>query len=114
MMEQDSVPYGRKTQQVLPIPEIDILWLSAALGCDGDTISITAATQPSLEDIVLGAIPGLPKVNFHNPVLAYRVGQSFLDVFQRAAAGKLGPFILVVEGSIPNEQNKQIGRAHVL
>ena len=108
-MEHVSAPYGRKTQQAPAIPEIDILWLSAALGCDGDTVAITGATQPSLEDLVLGAIPGLPKVNFHNPVLAYRVGESFLDVFHRAAAGKLGPFILVVEGSIPNEENKDEG-----
>src|SRR5262249_60531916 len=108
-MEHDSAPYGRKTQLAPAIPEIDILWLSAALGCDGDTVAITAATQPSLEDLVLGAIPGLPKINFHNPVLAYRVGDSFLDVFRRAAAGKLGPFILGVEGSIPNEENKDEG-----
>src|SRR5262249_49839404 len=79
------------------------------LGCDGDTISITAATQPSIEDIILGAIPGLPKVNFHNPVLAYRVGSAFLETFHRAAEGKLEPFILVVEGSIPNENNKSEG-----
>ncbi len=108
-MEQDSLPYGRKTQKAPAIPEIDILWLSAALGCDGDTISITAATQPSLEDLVLGAIPGLPKINFHNPVLAYQVGDAFLEVFHRAAEGKLDPFILVVEGSIPNEKNKDEG-----
>ena len=47
------------------IPEIDILWITAGLGCDGDTIAMTAATQPSLEDIVLGAMPWIPKVNFH-------------------------------------------------
>jgi hydrogenase small subunit len=39
-----------------PIREIDILWITAGLGCDGDTIAITAATQPSLEDILLGAL----------------------------------------------------------
>ena len=32
-----------------PIAEIDILWLTAGLGCDGDTIAVTAATQPSIE-----------------------------------------------------------------
>ncbi|HVS41114.1 MAG TPA: hypothetical protein VMU20_02490 [Candidatus Dormibacteraeota bacterium] len=26
--------------------EVHILWLSAGLGCDGDSISLTAATQP--------------------------------------------------------------------
>jgi hypothetical protein len=46
------------------------------IGCDGDTVSITAATQPSIEDIILGAFPGLPKVNLHNPVLARENGHS--------------------------------------
>ncbi|MBW3540846.1 MAG: hydrogenase expression protein HypE [Planctomycetes bacterium] len=93
-----------------PVEEMHILWLTAALGCDGDTISMTAATQPSLEDLVLGGIPGVPKVHFHNPVLAYETGDEFLELWHRAAAGQLAaPFILVVEGSIPNERNKSEG-----
>ena len=39
----------------VPITEIDILWLTAGLGCDGDTIAVTAATQPSIEDIIRAA-----------------------------------------------------------
>jgi hydrogenase small subunit len=70
---------------------------------------MTAATQPSLEDLILGALPGVPKVNFHNAVLAYEVGDDFLKCFHRGAEGKLGTFILVVEGSIPNEKNKAEG-----
>src|SRR4051794_2744247 len=86
------------------VAELDILWLTAGLSCDGDTVSMTAATQPSIEQVLLGAIPGLPKVNLHNAVLAYRNGADFLETFHRAADGLLGPFLLVVEGSIPNEQ----------
>lgn len=52
------------------LPEIDVLWITAGLGCDGDTVSMTAATQPSIEDVLLGAFPGLPHVRLHNPVLA--------------------------------------------
>src|SRR5215471_15821787 len=89
------------------IDEIDILWITAGLGCDGDSISMTAATNPSIEDIVLGAIPGVPKVNLHNPVLAYEVGDAFLKHFYDAAAGTLDPFILVLEGSVPNEKVKE-------
>lgn len=89
--------------------EIHILWVTAGLGCDGDTISMTAATQPSIEELVLGALPGIPKVNLHNPVLAYEVGDDFLKHFYLAAEGKLGEFILVVEGSIPDETNKAEG-----
>ena len=92
-----------------PFAEIDVLWITAGLGCDGDTISITAATQPSLEDIVLGGIPWIPKVNFYNPCLAYTNGDDFLERFHRAAAGDPSPFILVIEGSIPNENNKAEG-----
>ena len=40
------------------VEDVHILWITAGLGCDGDTVSITAATQPSLEDVLLGAIPG--------------------------------------------------------
>jgi hydrogenase small subunit len=92
-----------------PIAEIDVLWITAGLGCDGDTIAITAATQPSIEDLVLGAIPGIPKVNFRNPVLAYEVGDDFMKYLYLADDGKLGPFILVIEGSIPNEKIKSEG-----
>ncbi|MBV9489579.1 MAG: hydrogenase expression protein HypE [Verrucomicrobia bacterium] len=91
------------------ITAIDILWITAGLGCDGDTIAMTGATQPSIEDIVLGAIPGIPKVHFHNPVLAYEVGEDFMRFFHEADAGRIDPFILVIEGSIPNEKNKAEG-----
>ena len=87
--------------------EVHIVWITAGLGCDGDSVSITAATQPSIEDVLLGAIPGLPKVHLHNPVLAYEVGDDFMKYFYQAEEGKLDPFVLVVEGSIPNEKIKR-------
>jgi len=89
---------------------IDVLWLTAGLGCDGDTIAMTGATQPSIEDVVMGALPWIPKVNFYNPFLAYEVGDDFVKPFREAAEGKsTRPFILIVEGSIPNERNKSEG-----
>jgi hydrogenase small subunit len=100
---------GPSLTQASAIAELDILWITAGLSCDGDTISITAATQPSIEDILLGAIPGLPKIRLHNAVLAYRNGDDFLETFRQAAEGRLEPFVLVVEGSIPNEKNKSEG-----
>jgi hydrogenase small subunit len=84
--------------------EIHILWISEGMSCDGDTVSMTAATQPSLEDIVLGLIPGLPKVHLHNKVLAYETGEDYMRAFRAAARGELWPFVLVIEGSIPNER----------
>jgi hydrogenase small subunit len=92
------------TPTVIPMQEVHILWTSEALSCDGDSVAITAARLPSIEDVVLGAIPGLPKVHLHNKVLAKESGSDFMEAFFAAARGELGPFIFVVEGSIPNEQ----------
>ncbi len=105
----EEAPYGRVTQKAPAVSEIHIIWLTGGLSCDGDTVSITAAMQPSIEDVILGAIPGLPKVHLHNPVLAYEVGDDFMKHFYLAWEGKLDPFVLVVEGSIPNERIKQEG-----
>lgn len=91
------------------VDEVHVLWITQGLGCDGDTISTTAATLPSIEDVVMGAIPGLPKVHLHNPVLAYENGDEFMQFFYQAERGELDPFVLVVEGSIPNEKIKDEG-----
>src|SRR5438270_13957151 len=108
-MQKRALLAGGSSRQRAEMPEIHILWITAGLGCDGDTIAMTAATNPSIEDLVQGALPGIPGVILHNPVLAYEVGDDYLQVLQRAAAGELGQFILVVEGSIPNEHNKTEG-----
>jgi hydrogenase small subunit len=105
-MSETSDTIECATNQKNILEAIDVIWLTAGLSCDGDTISITAATQPSLEDLVLGAIPGLPRLRLHNPVLAYANGDDYLKGLYDAADGKLAPFVLVVEGSIPNEKNK--------
>src|SRR2546423_15330547 len=103
---------GKELQAHRPpaVKEVDILWITAGLSCDGDSVSITNARLPSIEDVLLGAIPGLPKVNLHNPVLAVAVGDDFMKPFWDAYEGRLAnPFVLVVEGSIPNEKIKSEG-----
>src|SRR3954467_10003771 len=75
------------------------------MSCDGDTVSVTAASLPSIEDVLLGAVPGLPKVHLHNKVLDPSLGgEAFLAPFRAAVEDRLdAPFVLVIEGSIPNE-----------
>jgi len=85
--------------------EIHILWISEGMSCDGDTVSVTAASQPAIEDVLSGLIPGLPKVHLHNKVLSPTLGgEEFLAPFRAAAAGELEPFVFVLEGSVPNEK----------
>jgi hydrogenase small subunit len=93
----------------VPLSKIDVLWITAGLGCDGDTISMTAATQPSIEDILLGQIPWIPTVTLHNSFLSRANGEDFMRAFHQAATGEIENFILIVEGSIPNEHNKDEG-----
>jgi hydrogenase small subunit len=83
---------------------VNVLWIPAGLSCDGDSVALTGATQPAIEEIALGALPGLPNVVFHWPLIAYTVGEDFLKAFFAAGRGELDPFVLVVEGSIPNEK----------
>ncbi|KIE58222.1 hydrogenase expression protein HypE [Methylacidiphilum kamchatkense Kam1] len=89
--------------------EVHILWINAGLSCDGDSVALTAASQPSIEDLVLGVFPALPKVQFHWPLIDYHTGDDFIEWFFKADRGEVDPFILVVEGSIPNEKIKAEG-----
>jgi len=88
------------------VEEVHILWISEGMSCDGDTVSITASDSPSIEDVVLGLVPGLPKVHLHNKVLDPSLGgEEFLAPYRAAVRDDLGaPFVLVIEGSIPNEK----------
>ena len=99
MTETQATSYGPGVE------EVHVLWISEGMSCDGDTISVTAATLPSLEDVLLGNIPGLPQVHLHNKVLDPSLGgEEYLQVFRDAANDELdAPFVLVIEGSIPNE-----------
>src|SRR3982074_3384476 len=88
---------------------IHVLWINAGLSCDGDSVALTAATQPSIEEIALGALPGLPKIVVHWPLIDFECGPTggaddFLEWFFKADRNELEPFVLVVEGSIPNQQ----------
>jgi hydrogenase small subunit len=95
-------------------PLIHVLWINAGLSCDGDSVALTAATQPSIEEIALGALPGLPRIAVHWPLIDFECGpvggaDDFIEWFFKADRGELDPFVLVVEGSIPNEAIKAEG-----
>ena len=57
----------------------------------------------------MGNIPGLPKVHLHNPVLAYEVGDDFMDYWFKAARASL---ILRPGGRrLHSQRENQSGRA---
>ena len=91
-------------------PVVHVLWINSGLSCDGDSVALTAAMQPSIEDIALGTLPGLPQVAIHWPLIEFGLGgEEFMEWFWKADRGELNPFVLVMEGSIPNEKIKKEG-----
>src|SRR6202451_4581483 len=81
-----------------------VLGMTTGLSCEGDSVAMTSATNPSLEDIILQAIPGMPKVVIHNQVVDYATGDDYAQAWFDAEQGKLDPFVLVIEGSLGNEE----------
>ena len=87
-----------------PLTEVHVFWL-AGMSCDGCSIAVTGATSPSVEELLAGTIPGLPKVVLHHPVLSVAAGAEFVRPLRDAADGTLGaPYVVVLEGSVPDDQ----------
>jgi hydrogenase small subunit len=38
-MAAETAPYGRVTQRLPAVKDIHIVWITAGLGCDGDSVS---------------------------------------------------------------------------
>lgn len=87
-----------------PITEVHAFWL-AGMSCDGCSIAATGAQNPSVEQLLTAAIPGLPKVILHHPVLSVTAGKEFMKAHHAAKAGKLGaPYVVLYEGSVADER----------
>ena len=87
-----------------PIPQVHAFWL-AGMSCDGCSIAAVGAQSPSVEQLVSGAIPGLPVVILHHPVLAVEAGETFIAPYRLAREGKLGaPYVVIYEGSVADER----------
>jgi len=85
------------------IEEVHAFWIAGG-SCDGCSIAAVGATSPSVEDLLRGVLPGMPKVVLHHPVLAVTAGEEFIHPFRLAAKGELeAPFVVICEGSIMDE-----------
>ena len=101
---------ARLTDRPPDIRELHVLWITAGLGCDGDTVSITAADAAEHRRCRAGrhSRPSQgPSAQPGARLSKWRRVHGALSTGPRQ--GKLDPFVLVVEGSIPNEKNKNEG-----
>ncbi len=83
---------------------VHVFWISG-MSCDGCSVATLGASNPSLEGLVLGHVPGLPRLVVHHPMLDEESGHEFMEPYRQAVEGTLGaPYIVVLEGSIPDDQ----------
>src|SRR5919199_1575858 len=86
-----------------PLEKVHVFWF-AGMSCDGCTVSVTGAQAPSVESLLMGAHPGLPRVILHHPVVNVESGPNYLRAHELAIKGELGaPYAIVLEGSITDE-----------
>ena len=99
----EPVAAAGRNSRLGPLEKVHVFWLAGA-SCDGCTVSVTGARSPSLESLLMGAHPGLPRLVLHHPVVTLESGPAFLRSHELAVQGRLGaPYVVVVEGSICDE-----------
>lgn len=86
-----------------PLEKVHAFWL-AGMSCDGCTIAVTGAHTPTVESLLLGAHPGIPRVVLHHPVVNVEAGPNYLRSHELAVKGELdAPYVVILEGSISDE-----------
>ncbi len=84
------------------IEKLNIIWLGGA-SCDGCTMAMLGATEPKLEDLLVGQVPNIPPINLIHSALALESGETYRAQLEAAARGHLEPLILILEGSVLDE-----------
>lgn len=105
-METYAVQYARQVGRATrlgPFEQVHVFWL-AGMSCDGCTIAVVGATQPSVESLLTGSLPGVPQVILHHTAVNVEAGEPFVEALRRAWRGELGaPYVVVYEGSVADE-----------
>jgi hydrogenase small subunit len=82
---------------------INLIWLQGQ-GCTGDTVALISASEPSLVDALTGILPEVGDIRLaYHPTIMAPWGETALSVLDDAKEGKLDPFVLILEGAIPDE-----------
>jgi hydrogenase small subunit len=86
-----------------PFEKVHVFWL-AGMSCDGCSIAAVGATMPTVESLITGKLPGVPRLILHHTALQVEAGDAFVEPMRRAVKGELGaPYVIVYEGSIADE-----------
>ncbi len=100
---------GRGANITLREGIVHVFWLSG-MSCDGCSVAMLGANNPSIEDLSLDRVPDLPLVVMHHPMVSEESGSDLMAAYAAAADGSLGaPYIVVLEGSIPDDQALNAG-----
>ncbi len=95
--------FADETTRMGPLEKVHLFWF-AGMSCDGCTVAVTGARTPTLEGLMMGAHPGLPRVVLHHPVVNLESGPAYVRAAEQAIAGELdAPYVIVLEGSITDE-----------
>ena len=99
----EPVAKGTVTSRLGPLEKVHAFWF-AGMSCDGCSVAVTGAGTPSVESLLLGAHPGLPRLILHHPVINVESGPHYLRAAEEAVQGILdAPYVLILEGSITDE-----------
>ncbi len=104
-MEQYLEPHAvaDEATRLGPLEKVHLFWF-AGMSCDGCSVAVTGAQAPTLEGLMMGAHPGLPRVVVHHPVLNLESGPAYERAAEQAIQGTLdAPFVVVLEGSNTDE-----------
>ncbi|CAN5389824.1 hydrogenase small subunit [soil metagenome] len=94
----------RPKMQLGPLEKLYAFWIVGG-SCDGCTIAITGATNPPLEHLLAGIVPGLPRVELIHTVVSVESGAEWVENLRMADAGQLdAPFVVLWEGSVFDER----------
>ncbi|MFN2511489.1 MAG: hydrogenase expression protein HypE [Pyrinomonadaceae bacterium] len=103
LAEDIVASHGKSQMSLGPLEKVYVFWL-AGMSCDGCTVSVSGATEPALEDLLTGSLPGIPLVILHHYVLQLESGDHYMQSLLKAEQGLLdGPYVIAYEGSIPDE-----------
>ncbi|MBW3561749.1 MAG: hydrogenase expression protein HypE [Actinobacteria bacterium] len=94
---------GGVGSRIGPLEKVHAFWF-AGMSCDGCTVTVTGASSPSVESLLLGAHPGIPRVVLHHPVVNIESGPNYFYAHEKAIKDELdAPYVIILEGSISDE-----------